>query len=78
MGRFKHPVDSEEGMEKFRAKYRIPPSVGIRYSAQGEWVDDREIGEVVIPMTTFIEGWMTIPMGALTRNFLRFFRLSPT
>ena len=29
-------------------------------------------------MITFIEGGMTIPMGALTRNFLRFFRLSPT
>ena len=29
-------------------------------------------------MIAFIEGGMTIPMGALTRNFLRFFRLSPT
>ena len=78
MGRFKRLVDSEEGMEKFRAKYRILPSVGIRYAAQGEWVDDRKIGEVVIPMIAFIEGGMTIPMGALTRNFLRFFRLSST
>ena len=78
MGRFKRLVDSEEGMEKFRAKYRIPPSVGTKYTAQGEWVDDRKTGEVVIPMIAFIEGGMTIPMGALTRNFLRFFRLSPT
>ena len=78
MGRFKCLVDSKEGMEKFRAKYRIPPSVGIRYATQGEWVDDRKTGEVVIPMITFIKGGMTIPMGALTRNFLRFFRLSPT
>ena len=45
---------------------------------RGKWVDDRKIGEVVIPMIAFIEGGMTIPMGALTRNFLRFFRLSPT
>ena len=29
-------------------------------------------------MIAFIEGGMIIPMGALTRNFLRFFRLSPT
>ena len=29
-------------------------------------------------MITFIEGEMTIPMGTLIRNFLRFFRLSPT
>ena len=77
MDRFKRLVDSEEGMETFGAKYRIPPNVGIRYVAQGEWVDDRKTGEVVIPMIAFIKGRMTIPMGALTRNFLRFFRLSP-
>ena len=29
-------------------------------------------------MIAFIEGGMTIPMGTLTRNFLRFFLLSPT
>ena len=29
-------------------------------------------------MTAFIEGGMTIPMGIITRNYLRFFRLSPT
>ena len=65
-------------MNNFRTKYRIPPSVGVRYTAQGEWVDDRKTGEVVIPMIAFIEGGMTIPMGALIRNFLRFFRFSPT
>ena len=78
MGRFKRLVDFEECMEKFRAKYRIPPRVGTRYTAQGEWVDDRKTREVVIPMIAFIEGGMTIPMGTLTRNFLRFLRLSST
>ena len=29
-------------------------------------------------MIAFIEGGMTIPMGTLTRNYLRYFRLSPT
>ena len=29
-------------------------------------------------MIAFIEGVMTIPMGAITRSYLRFFRLSPT
>ena len=29
-------------------------------------------------MIAFIKGRMTIPMGALTRNFLKFFRLSLT
>ena len=78
MSRFKHLVDSKEGMKKFKTKYNIPPNVGVRYAAQGEWFDDRKIGDVVIPMIAFIEGGMTIPMGTLTRNFLRFFRLSPT
>ena len=78
MGRFKHLVDSEEGIKSFRIKYNIPPNVGIRYAAQGEWFDERKTREVVIPMIAFIEGGMTIYMGTLTRNFLRFFRLSPT
>ena len=78
MGRFKHLVDSEEGMKNFRTKYNIPSHVGIRYAAQGEWFDERKTGEMVIPMIAFIERGMTIPMGTLTRNFLRFFRLSPT
>ena len=29
-------------------------------------------------MIAFIKGGMTIPMGTITRNYLRFFRLSPT
>ena len=41
-------------------------------------MDDRKTGEVVILRIAFIEGGITIPMGTLTRNFLRFFRLSPT
>ena len=71
-------MDSKEGMKSFRAKYNIPPHMGVRYAAQGESFDERKTAEVVIPMIAFIEGGMTIPMGTLTRNFLRFFRLSPT
>ena len=78
MGRFKELVDTEEGMKNFRSKYNIPSHVGVRYVAQGEWIDDRKTNEVVIPMIAFIEGGMTIPMGTLTRNYLRYFRLSPT
>ena len=78
MGRFKHLVDSEEGIKSFRTKYNIPPRVGVRYAAQGECFDERKIGEMVISMIAFIEEGMTIPMGTLTRNFLRFFRLSLT
>ena len=77
MGRFKYLVDIEEGMRSFRSKYNIPPHVGVRYATQGEWFDERKTNEVVIPMIAIIEGGMTIPMDTITRNFLRFFRLSP-
>ena len=63
MGRFKFLVESEEDRERFRAKYRIPPIVGMRYVTQGEWVNDRKEGKVVILMITFIEEGMTISMG---------------
>ena len=70
-------VESEEGMRSFRAKYRIPPIVGMRYATQGEWVGARKIGVVVIPMIAFIEGGMTIPMGTITRIYLRFLGYLP-
>ena len=71
-------MDSEEGMNSFRIKYNIPLHVGVRYAAQGEWLDERKIGELIIPMIAFIEGGMIFPMGTLTRNFRSYFRLSPT
>ena len=78
MGRFKHLVDTKEGMRSFRSKYNILPHLGVRYAAQWEWFDERKTTEVVIPMIAFIEGGMTIPMDTITRNYLRFFRLSAT
>ena len=63
MGRFKHLVDSKEGMKNFRTKYNIPPNVGVRYAAQGEWFDERKTGEVVIPMIAFIGGGDDHPYG---------------
>ena len=78
MGRFRELVDTEEKMKNFRTKYNIPPDVGVRYAAQGEWYDEIKTNEVVIPMIAFIEGGMTIPMSTLIRNYLRYFRLSPT
>ena len=65
-------------MRSFRSKYNIPPHVGVRYAAQKEWFDERKTSEVVIPMIAFIERGMIIPIGTITRNYLRFFRLSPT
>ena len=77
MGRFKSLVDSEEGIENFMAQKRIPQRVGIRYCKEGQWHTDRKEGEVVIPMIAFIEGRMKIPMGGVTRDYLRAHRLAP-
>ena len=77
MGRFKHLVDSEEGMKSFRTKYNILPHMGVRYTVQGEWFDERKTGEVVIPMIAFIEGGMTIPMGTSLGTFLGFLGCLP-
>ena len=78
MGRFAYLVDSAESIENFKAQYRIPPGVSIRYYKEGVWHTDRQEGEVVIPMIAFIEGRMRIPMGIVTRDFLKAYRLAPT
>ena len=78
MGRFKSLVDSKEGIKSFRALYIIPPRVDIRYCREGQWHEDRQEGKVVILMIDFIEGEMKIPMGRITRDYLRAHRLAPT
>ena len=77
MGRFKRLVESEEGMEKFIADYRIPNTVGLRYYKEGDWHIMRQEGEVVILIITFLERGIRIPMGPVMRDYLRHFRLSP-
>ena len=78
MGRFAHLVDSEEGIESFRALYSITPGAFIRYCKEGEWHKKRQEEEAVIPMISFIEGGMRIPMGTITRGYLKAHRLAPT
>ena len=78
MGRFTHLVDSKEGIESFRALYRIPSRAFIRYCKEGEWHEKRQEGEVVIPMIAFIEGGMRIPMGIVTKDYLKAHTLAPT
>ena len=78
MGIFAYLVDSREGIENFKAHYRIPLGVSIRYCKEGKWHKKRQEEEVVISMIAFIEGGMTIPMGTVTRDYLRAHRLAPT
>ena len=65
-------------MASFRAQYRIFPNVNLRYWEEGEWFERRREGEVVIPMIAFIEGGMRILMGRVMKDYLRFYRLTPT
>ena len=56
MGRFQKLIKTPAAMEAFRAKYRIPPGVGLQYCPLEGVLTDRSEGEVVIPMIAFIEG----------------------
>ena len=78
MVKSKKLVEIEEAMEKFIADYRIPPNVSLRYCKEEEWHLKRRTGEVVIPLLTFIEGGIRIPMGRVMRSYFRHFRLAPT
>ena len=77
MGRFERLVKSLALIEMFKEKYHIPQEVSIRYCSLEGLAFDREVGEVIIPMIAFIEGGMTIPMGRITRDYLRSHRLCP-
>ena len=77
MGKLDKLVNSPADMEGFRAKYRIPPEVGLEYCSLEEVLIKRRTGQVAIPMIAFVEGGMTIPMGRITRDYLRSHRLAP-
>ena len=77
MSRFERLVKTLALIKSFKEKYHIPKEVSVRHCTT-EWVEfDRKVGEVVIPMIAFIEGGMTIPMGRITRDYLRAHRLCP-
>ena len=77
MGRFERLVKTSALVELFKEKCHIPQEVSIRYCSTEGLAFDREVGEVIIPMIAFIEGGMTIPMGRITRDYLRAHRLCP-
>ena len=77
MGRFKHLVDIDAGMEGFKAKYHISQEVALRYCPPYRIDLDKREREVVIPMIAFIEGGMTLPMSRVTQDYLINHRLCP-
>ena len=50
MGKLEKLVDSPVGMEGFRAKYHIPPGVGLEYCFSNKILTKRKTGQVAIPM----------------------------
>ena len=76
--RLRKLVDTKEAMKKFIVDCRIPPNVSLRHCKMGEWHYKREMGKIVITVLAFVEGGMRIPMGPVTRGYLRHFRLAPT
>ena len=62
-------------MEGFSALYHIPQGISLRYCSSGEWLTHRNEREVVIPMISFIEGGMTLPMSSVTKDYLIAHRL---
>ena len=77
MGRLKYLVDSPALIEIFKEKFHIPQEVSLQYYSLEGLAFDQEVGEVTIPMIAFIKGEMTLPMGRITRDYLRNHRLCP-
>ena len=70
-------MDSPTLIEIFKEKYHIPQEVSLRYYPPEGVAIERNVGEVVIPMIAFIDEGMTLPMGGITRDYLRNHRLCP-
>ena len=77
MGKFHRLVKNPTLIELFKEKYHIPQKVSIRYYSLEGLAFDREVIEVIILIIAFIEGGMTTPMGRITRDYLRAYRLCP-
>ena len=75
MGRFERLVKTLALIESFKEKYYIPQDVTIRHCTTKGVEFDRKVGEVVIPMIAFIGGGITVPMGRITKDYLRAHRL---
>ena len=71
-------VDTLKHKEEFKRHYQIPSNVSIEHCNLGEWHEKSSTEAVAIPMIAFIEGWIRIPMGRVTRDFLSLYRLCPT
>ena len=77
MGRFASLVNSPSKIELFKERYHIPQEMGLRYCSTEQIITNREMGEFIISIISFIEDRMTLPMGRITRDYLINHRLCP-
>ena len=77
MGRFASLVNSPSKIELFKEIYHIPQEMGLRYCSTEQIITNREMGEFIISIISFIEDRMTLPMGRITRDYLINHRLCP-
>ena len=70
-------LSEEPGLDRTIQRKISHTPWGIEYCSTEGLALDREVGEVIILMIAFIEGGMTIPMGRITRDYLRAHRLCP-
>ena len=77
MGRFASLVNSPSKIELFKERYHIPQEMGLRYCSTEQIITNREMGEFIISIISFIEDRMTLPMDRLTRDYLINHRLCP-
>ena len=66
-----------ERLTEFKRVYEIPKNVKVRYCPKSEVVFSRGEGRVIIPLETFVEGGVRIPMSKLLTNFLTHFKVCP-